>query len=179
MECPAPSRPLQSFQSTSLDTVSLLVAQKLRYTVEVDQSGKIEDTATDTVLAFSDGESFAILIPARVKRRCLRELRRRGRRGKSIYWLLFATGLFLLLKDHVQKFSLVIIDVEYTGHGPTVKGHLLNLLRRAGLPADPYLIQFRRVGRRSPAHDRAYHTHRGDVKPDRVVGAEEILREFK
>ena len=147
--------------------------------VEVDQSGKIEDTATDTVLAFSDGESFAILISAKVKRACLYELRQRGRTGKSIYWLLFATGLFLLLRDHVRKFSLVTIDVEYTGHSPAIKEHLLNLLRRADLPARPDLFRFRRIGKKSPAHGRAFYTHRGDIRPDGVVEAEEILREFK
>ena len=60
--------------------------------VEVDQSGKIEDTATDTVLAFSNEADFAILIPAKVKRVCLRRLRNRGKAGKSIYWLVFALG---------------------------------------------------------------------------------------
>ena len=147
--------------------------------VEVDQSGKIEDTATDTVLAFSNEADFAILIPAKVKRVCLRGLRNRGRVGKSIYWLVFATGLFLLLRDHVQKLPLVIVDVEYTGHSPAIKGHLLNLLRRTGLWVNPDSIRFRRIGRKSPAHAKAFFTHRGDIKPDRVIDAEEILREFK
>jgi len=44
--------------------------------VEVDQSGKIGDTGIATVLAFSDTESYAILIPAKVKKTCIQELRR-------------------------------------------------------------------------------------------------------
>lgn len=43
--------------------------------VEVDQSGKIGDTKVPTVLAFSNGRSFAVLIPAIVKRECLKRLR--------------------------------------------------------------------------------------------------------
>ena len=75
--------------------------------VEVDQSGTIEDTATDTVLAFPNEEDFAILIPGKVKRACLRGLRNRGKVGNSIHWLVFGTGVFLLLRDHAQKLSLV------------------------------------------------------------------------
>lgn len=36
--------------------------------IEIDQSGKIEDTRKDTVLAFSNGKNYSILIPAEVKR---------------------------------------------------------------------------------------------------------------
>lgn len=37
------------------------------YIVEADQTGKIEQTSWDTVLAFSDGLQRAIRIPAKVK----------------------------------------------------------------------------------------------------------------
>lgn len=39
-----------------------------------DQSGKIGDTRVHTVLAYSDTESYAILIPASVKRDCVQKL---------------------------------------------------------------------------------------------------------
>lgn len=39
--------------------------------IEVDQSVKIEDTAGDTVLAFSNDVQRAIVIPAAVKREAL------------------------------------------------------------------------------------------------------------
>jgi hypothetical protein len=146
--------------------------------VEVDQSGKVEDTATDTVLAFANGEHFAILIRAREKRICLHALRARGKTGKSIYRLLFATALFLLLKNHVRWLHLITIDVEYVGGEANIKEHVLNLLRRDGNLVDTQQIQFTRIGKKSPAHTRAYTVHRGDRKPDLIVTADDLLREL-
>ena len=51
--------------------------------LQVDQSTKIGESG-DTVLALSNDESYAVLIPAAVKRACSEELRRRGRKGKAI-----------------------------------------------------------------------------------------------
>lgn len=147
--------------------------------VQVDQSGKVEDTATDTVLAFSDDTSYAILIPSRVKRQCLLELRRRGQTGKSLYWLIFATGLFLLLKDHFKKLPLVIIDIEYEGQTARIKEHLINLLKRKDIPAVQNQVTFRRIGKKSLAHSIAYQVHRGTQSPDRRIKLGELLREFK
>jgi hypothetical protein len=115
------------------------------------------------VLALSNGTRYSILIPAQVKRACLTELRRRGRGGKSLYWLLFATALYLLLKDHIRKLSRVMIDIEYEGHSASIKEHLLNLLRRAQVEVESERIFFERIHRLNsnpPAHNRAYLTHR-------------------
>jgi len=53
--------------------------------IEVDQSGKIEQTNKDTVLALSNEISYAVLIPARVKREAINLLRATGKRGKNVY----------------------------------------------------------------------------------------------
>lgn len=81
--------------------------------IEVDQSGKVEDTATNTVIAFSNEKKRAILIPATVKRACLQELRQEGKTGKSIYRRLFVVGLLFLLKDSVKK---VVSEEELMKH---------------------------------------------------------------
>ena len=44
------------------------IAGKVLTEVEVDQSGKIKDPGADTVLAFSNGLSRAIRMPASAKR---------------------------------------------------------------------------------------------------------------
>ena len=69
--------------------------------VEVDQSGKIEDTNVDTVLAFSNRMSYVILIPAKVKRAAFQVLRARRKTSKANTLRLFSVSLFLLLQDHL------------------------------------------------------------------------------
>ena len=147
--------------------------------VQLDQSIKIGDTKDPTVLAFSDTERFSILIPAEVKRACLRELGARGKSGTTPYLQLLAVALFLLLKGHLDKITLITIDLEYPGHGRGIKEHLLNLFTRAGLTFSGEMIRFQRIGRRSPAHDKALYTLRGELQPDRTITTKELLAQFK
>lgn len=146
--------------------------------VEVDQSGKIGDTKVPTVLAFSNEESYAILIPAKVKRECVQRLREQGRTGKTFYMRIFAIGLFFLLKDHALGADQIALDVEYPGRNAEVKLYLLNMLWRAGIDVEPEKIQFQQIGKKSPAHKKALDVFSGAAKPDRIIGFEEILAEF-
>jgi len=147
------------------------------YIVEVDQSGKIGDTNVATVLAFADGLERAILIPARDKRICIQHLRRRGY-GDRLYYLLFATALFFLLREHIEELDHVTIDEEYRGKEGIILGHLLNLLRRSDKHVEADQFDFRRVGKKSPAHRVALETLRGDREPDEIITAEKLLGEF-
>jgi hypothetical protein len=152
-----------------------------RHVVEVDQSGKIGDTKVPTVLAFSNDKKRAILIPATVKRACLRALRKAGK-GEALYYLLFATGLFLLLKDDMEAIQRVTIDIEYRNKEARIREHLLNLLQRAGKKVAAHQIQFDRIhrgGKKPAAHDKAYYTYRRALKPDRVIGLADLLEEFR
>jgi len=147
--------------------------------IEVDQSGKVEDTATNTTIAFSNEKRQAILIPATVKRACLQKLRQEGKTGKSIYRRMFVVGLFFLLKDNVKKGDLVTIDIEYVGHSRSIKEHLLSLLADAGVKCGPDNFRFERIGKKSPAHDKAYYVHRGDFKAEKIISEEELLKYIK
>lgn len=147
--------------------------------VSVDQSGKIGDVGVPTVLAFSNGTEYAILIPAAAKRICLQELRQRRKSGTTLYLQLFSVSLFLLLKDHIPNLDGITIDTEYPGQEAKVKGYLLNLLWRSKIAVAADKIQFRHIGKGSLAHDKAYQTYRGAMTPDRTIAVEELLREFK
>jgi len=58
--------------------------------LEVDQSIKIEQTNTDTVLALANGETLVLVVPAAVKRECLMLLRRRGYQSLAITLKVFS-----------------------------------------------------------------------------------------
>ncbi|MEW6406295.1 MAG: hypothetical protein AB1649_31300, partial [Chloroflexota bacterium] len=120
--------------------------------VEIDQSGKIGDTKVPTVLAFSNGENYAILIPATVKRKCVLELRKRGKETDSFYIQLFSVCLYLLLKNHTRQLAQIIVDFEYSGHDHQIRQQVLHLMRRAKITRPRLFISFDRVGKRSPAH---------------------------
>jgi hypothetical protein len=135
--------------------------------VEVDQSGKIERTSHDTVVAFSNDFDYAILIPAQVKRETIAALKSKGKRRAHL--LLFAMVLYELLRQYLERIEKITIDVEYEGSEPYIKLQLLSLIWQANpyYPGDR--IAFGRIGKESQAHKRALATYRGRAKADRVV----------
>lgn len=143
--------------------------------IEVDQSGKIEQTNKDTALAFSDDISYAVVIPARVKREAINLLRATGKRGKNLYISLFAAALYQLLKDHLDQIDLIAIDIEYEGNEQDVKLMLLNLIWQCRPTYSAANIAFRRIGKKSPAHKKALATYRGVARADRTLKVEELL----
>jgi len=143
--------------------------------IEVDQSGKIEQTNKDTALAFSDDISYAILIPAKVKREAIDLLRSAGRRGKRLYFLLFAAALYQLLKSHLDRLDVITIDTEYEGNEQDIKLMLLNLIWK-GHPSYPAAnITFCRITKKSPAHKKALAVYRKAAKADRTLTVEELV----
>ena len=143
--------------------------------IEVDQSGKIEDTRVDTVVAFSNGMTYGILIPAKVKRIVTKRLRGRGKTKRGITLLLFSACLFLLLRDHLGQIERVTIDVEYLGKDADIRGNLLYHIHRHGLMLHKDQIAFRQVGKRSSAHERALATYKGECEPNRQITTDELL----
>ncbi|MGA9349158.1 MAG: hypothetical protein WBW48_10180 [Anaerolineae bacterium] len=146
--------------------------------VEVDQSGKVERTQMDTVLAFSNNLRYAIRIPAAVKRAALHALRQRckpSRSKKAIYVGLFAAGLYLLLREHLDTLDYIIIDVEYPGREADIRGMLLLWIRRIDPEYPSERIVFRQVGKKSPAHNLAWEVYRGKHQADRVITEKELL----
>ncbi len=130
----------------------------MSYSAEVDQSGKIEDTSRDTVLALANGVRFSVLIPSTVKRECVQSLREQGLSGQTLYFQMFATALFFLLKDKLHQVSTIIIDEEYTGKNDQIMEHLTNLLWRQGITIEAERVQFQLI-RISGAGLRESHPH--------------------
>jgi len=151
------------------------------YIVEVDQSGKIEQTSWDTVLAFSDGLQRAIRIPAKAKRSVFNFLRQKYPERAGLFHLLqfFAAGLYLLLHPCLDQLTSVTIDREYPGNEGYIKGVLLNYLRREDPNLSSDFVNFGRVKDGSPADELAWSVFRGKREADQVISLEEVLRVFK
>lgn len=144
--------------------------------IEVDQSGRMEVLTEDTALGFSNGYRASILIPASVKRETSRALRDKGVRPKMISIRMFAAGVFLLLKDYLDRIGTMTIDTEYPGWEPEIKGLLLAHIRRQASGFANEDVVFDQIGKGSPAHDIAWRTYRGKRAADRQVTAEELLK---
>lgn len=149
------------------------------HVVELDQSIRFDDTSDDTILAYANGDHRSVLIPASVKRECLRILRGQGRSTRTLYIQLFATGLYFLLKEGIENLSRVVIDLEYMGRDAQIREHLINLLRREGKAVEAEQIQFAQIGKLSPAHDLAIDTLRRRKQPDLVLTVEDVLEQFR
>jgi hypothetical protein len=151
----------------------------MSHIVEVDQSIRFDNTSDDTVLAYANGDCRSLLIPASVKRDCLRHLRRIGYSTRTLYIRLFTTALYFLLRERVENMSRIVIDLEYPGRDAQIREHLINLLRKDGKSTGRAQIQFARIGKRSPAHELAIETLRRHKVPDLVLTQRDLLSKFR
>lgn len=142
--------------------------------IEVDQSGKIE-TPHRTVLAFSNGQQYAVIIPTRVKREVIGRLRARGLSRSLAAIRLFAAALWLLLRDVIDTATEIAIDTEYIGHEADIKAALLRLAWRRGGKIEAHTIVFNAIGKKSGAHKRAIGVYRGELSADRVITVGDLL----
>lgn len=148
--------------------------------VEIDMSGRIEETTKTTVLAFANGSSFCISISSDAKRQVIQILRENKPKWSEtqIHFRFFATLLFLLLKDHLKSLELVLIDPEYTGYERDIKEWVMMLFRKEEVTIYQDQLGFQHVGKKSPAHHRAIDVFRGKQPADGEIGVEEVLACF-
>ncbi|HEX9722115.1 MAG TPA: hypothetical protein VGA53_02520 [Candidatus Paceibacterota bacterium] len=69
--------------------------------IEIDQSGKIENTSKDTIIAFSNGIRKAIRISSVDKREIQAIFRRTGKPRIFVYKF-FSILVFLLIEKHLE-----------------------------------------------------------------------------
>lgn len=143
--------------------------------IEIDQSGKIEDTNKNTVIAFSNHKFKSIFISAKNKREIQKFFRRIGKPRIFVYKT-FAILIFLLIKNNLKEISQIIIDEEYPGKSPLIKNFLFQEVRKIKPSFSKQDIVFYRIGKKSRAHFLAYGAAIGKRKADMEVGAREILR---
>lgn len=145
--------------------------------IEIDQSGKVEQTGKDTVVAFADQKGFkrSIKISAREKRKLQKFFRKMGK-PRFYTHKVFAVLVYLLLKSNISKFDRIIIDPEYPGYEDLLTNLIAELLKVSYKRFELDRIVFKRVGKHSKAHVVANGVFRGEEKPTVLITAEEVLK---
>lgn len=136
-------------------------------TIEIDQSGKIEETAQHTFLAFSNGKSGVVVIESRVKQKLQERFRRIGK-PKLFVYRTFVAGVFLLVNPHIASFTAITIDIEWQGKERLIADIFFELLHRSGLSYRPD-FDFALVGKRSRSHVLAWSANRAYDKNKEVA----------
>jgi hypothetical protein len=141
--------------------------------IEIDTGSRL-DQSGDTVFAFSNEIQKAVLLKQEVRDQCLQTLK--GRRlSKELR--LFAACVFLLIKDHLKKFTQIVIDEEYPGHAGELKRYLINLIKSHDDSNFPEgVLRIASIGKKSQAHKVAWRTWRKERRADQILRTQEILQ---
>lgn len=139
---------------------------------QIDQSGKIEDTAKDTILAISNGVTYTILLKAKDKRVLQNIYRHQYHKNRQYIYEVFSALLYLLIHS-AKATGSILIDKEYPGQEPLIK---LLYLSHYIFPRRPssHDISFGLVGKSSPAHRAAYQVFKKKKLPQKTIRLEEL-----
>ncbi len=135
---------------------------------EVDQSGRIEETKSYTIIAIACKDySYTVKIDSNTKRRLQTYFHKIGKpKMFGVYG--FVSGLILLIKRSKVINSVVIIDIEYKGYNKVILNELMK-------NTDQNLeFRFTNIGKNSPAHHSAYAVFSKYNKTDYNIKSEEF-----
>jgi len=143
--------------------------------IEIDQSGKIENTSKNTIIGFSNNIFGSIFISAKDKREIQKIFRNAGKSRIFVYKL-FAVLIFLLIIKHLENIDQVTIDDEYPGKGYLIKNFLFQEIQKINPTFSVENIIIKRIGKKSRAHYIAYGVAIDKKLPDKRVSIKEILK---
>ncbi len=145
--------------------------------VEIDQSGRIEQLDTSTIVGYANGHSDAVEIQVNTKRKLKQQLSSRLYPNKDLPAVIFAVCIFILISKNL-KITAIEIDEEYSGKEEIIMETINKLLKSTKHPT--YItIRFRRIGKNSPAHYLVWNIHRGKRNSKyRRLSLKEILGWF-
>lgn len=143
--------------------------------IEIDQSGKIEYTTHDTVVAFSNHKSKTVFIQKKDKR-AIQKICRKYKQSSIFIYKTFASLIYLLIKDDLKEIQQIIIDQEYEGHESEIKHFLLQIIRKANKNFPKDNIIFKQIGKKSRAHILAYKVYQKQAKADIIIKADELIK---
>lgn len=139
---------------------------------QIDQSGKIEQTERNTVIAYTNKQQFTALLKKREKRKLQRVFRAADMQNLFPY-LTFAALLAILIYKLSPKHK-IIIDREYMGHEDFIAERIKVFINQLG--GKLAQVEFGHVGKLSKAHQLGYIVAVGKEKASLVVTADEVLK---
>ena len=141
--------------------------------IEIDQSGKIEQTSIITVIGYSNDSSKTISISATEKVKLQKWFRAHG--NPTLFVIkTFCALLYILVKPLLKKQQDLYIDKEYPGYEKLIKNQISLFAKADRVDIDAHYLHFTLVGRGSNAHKVAVVAHRKKKANIRVVANEVI-----
>lgn len=126
--------------------------------IEIDQSGRIEETNRDTVIAIANKDmQFSLRIPGKVKR-AIKAVFKKQNRPRLFPIRTFAVSVGLLIRKSKLKPQILVLDIEYPGHESVITEIVKEILGRN------LSVHFAKIGKNSPAHIKAYFTYKKNLK---------------
>ena len=144
--------------------------------LEIDQSGRVEETNKPTVIGVSNGQSYSLMIDAKEKRSILAHLKEFkpkwiGPRGLA---LVFAELVCIALEAFdTKEVDLIVIDLEYPGYEVEIRDRLLSRLRRRGMNTKQ--IVFQSIGKSSNSHAVASKTFKRILLANLKINANQFF----
>lgn len=133
--------------------------------IQLDQSGKLEDTSRPTVVGFSNGDNKTVIISASEKKKLQKYFR--GMNKPKMYIYTTFSALICLLIYRKKKISEIIIDREYPGQEALIKNFLLSQLAKSKCEFDKRFVRFAEIGKSARVHTivwKSYRQKRADSK---------------
>ena len=143
--------------------------------IQVDQSVKMHDLVQDTVLVATNGVTFAVIVPASVKRVLMERLRQKGKSQSATSIYLFSIALYLLLRNVVARCDQIIVDVEYVGWEGRIRDTASCYLQKEFPNFDAERILFQQIGKKSRAHKFAIQITRKQRNVEKRLAVQDFL----
>lgn len=143
--------------------------------IEIDQSGKIEETNKDTIIAFSNSKNFSIRIHRRTKRKLQEDFRKRGI-PKLFAMRTFSAGVSILIKNYINELDKMVIDTEYYGNEKVIKSMIIDSHPAKKKDKLQSIIEFKKIGKKSPAHILAISVSRKKRKADMIIPYDSLFK---
>ncbi len=127
----------------------------------IDQSGKIEQTNKNTVVAIANSIHATIILKAKDKRD-LQDIYREAGKPRVFPVQVFSALTYLLIEkakivEGKIVEGIVYIDKEYPGHEDLIKSYISQLIiKRGKVRLEPENIRFKLVGKTSNVHSVGY-----------------------